>query len=122
MISVQSKWQTFVAVVTVTAATLIPAMTASAQNNGKQQHGEAKYAHLSAQWWQWVFAQPAVDVNGTNTNPVLDATGAYAAAGQANGIGPGNKFFFLTGTYGSDVVRTVTVPKGKALFFPVINY
>lgn len=91
-------------------------------NNGKQQDGEGQYANLTALWWQWVYAQPAMDVGSTNTNPVFDSTGAYAAAGQENGIGPGNKIFFLTGSFGANVVRTVTVPEGKALFFPVINF
>src|SRR5262245_59664768 len=88
---------------------------------GQAQDG-GKYGNLTALWWQWVNAQPAVDVGGTNTNPVLDSTGAYATVGQENGIGPGNKFFFLAGTFGGEVTRTVTVPRGKALFFPVLNY
>jgi hypothetical protein len=91
------------------------------QDNGKRQAGEGQYANLTALWWEWVFAQPAVDVGGTNTNPVLDSTGAYATAGQENGIGPGNKFFFLAGTFGGPATRTVTVPEGKTLFFPLIN-
>ena len=66
------------------AATLIPATTAQ---------GGGKYGHLTARWWQWVLAQPAVDVGGTNTNPLLDTTGDFAAVGQENGIGPGNKYF-----------------------------
>ena len=80
-----------VAMVVVTATTLIAAPIASAQG---------KYGNLTAQWWQWVNAQPAVDLDGTNTNPVLDSTGEYATAGQEDGIGPGNKFFFLAGTFG----------------------
>lgn len=94
---------------------------AEADSNGKAQGGAGKYANLSALWWQWTSAQPAVDVDGTNTHPILDATGAYGAVGQENGIGPGNKVFFLTGTFGGDVARAVTVPPGKALFFPVVN-
>ena len=90
-------------------------------NNGKQEDGEGQYANLTALWWQWLYAQPAIDVGGTNTNPSLDSTGAYAASGQEDGIGPGNKIFFLAGTFGVDAVRTVTVPKGKALFFPAIS-
>jgi hypothetical protein len=93
-----------------------------ADDNGKQEDGEGKYANLAGLWWQWVFEQPAVDVNGTNTNPLIDSTGAYATAGQENGIGPANSYFFLAGTSGGDAARTVTVPAGKALFFPVINY
>jgi hypothetical protein len=69
-----------------------------------------------------VFAQPAIDVDGTNTNPVLDSTGEFASAGQENGIRPGNKYFFLAGTFGGDVTRIVTVPRGKTLFFPVVNF
>jgi len=101
----------------VTVAALAPVWA----DNGKREDGEGKYADLTALWWQWALAQPAVDVDGTNTNPVLDTTGEYAAAGQEDGIGPANKFFFLAGTFGFDAVRTVTVPEGKALFFPVIN-
>jgi hypothetical protein len=105
----------------LTALLLAVAFTpVSAEDNGTRQQGEGKYAQLTALWWQWESAQPAVDVNGTNTNPVLDSTGEYAAVGQEDGIGPGDKFFFLAGTFGGDVTRTATVPSGKALFFPVL--
>jgi len=120
MASVRNIKHGFVAIVAVTAATLVLAMTASAQNNGKQQDGAGQYANLTALWEAWLFSQPAVDIDGTNTNPALDSTGAFAAAGQATGIGPGNKYFFLAGTFGGTAVRTVTLPKGKALFFPII--
>jgi hypothetical protein len=96
----------------VAATTLIPATTASAQG---------RYGDLTARWWEWVLAQPAVDVGGTNTNPVLDSTGEFAAVGQEDGIGPGSKYFFLTGTFGETFTRTVTVPQGKILFFPIFN-
>ena len=98
-------------------------LRAEAENaRGVRQDGAGSYAWLSALWWQWGFGQPAVDVDGTNTNPILDTTGDFAAAGQENGIGPGNRFFFLAGSFGGDVDRTVTVPAGKALFFPVVNF
>src|SRR4051794_14670690 len=71
-----------------------------AEDNGKPQAGAGRYSNLTADWWEWVFAQPAVDVNGTNTNPVLDSTGQFARAGQANGTGPGNRYFFLAGSFG----------------------
>src|SRR4029079_15354700 len=108
------------ALVAVTVAALVLATTAPAQNNGKQQDGEGKYAHLTALWEAWLFSQPAGDVDGTNTNPALDSTGEFAAAGEEDGVGPGNKFFFLAGTFGGDAVRTATVREGKALFFPII--
>ena len=106
-----------VALLAVVALTGVPAA-----DNGKREAGEGKYADLTALWWQWALGQPFVDVGGTNTNPVQDSTGEYAAAGQENGIGPANKFFFLAGTWGGDAERTVTVPKGKSLFFPVIDW
>jgi hypothetical protein len=98
-----------------------------AQSNGKQEAGEGKYANLTATWWQWVFAQQTVDVPSmiapvtTNTNPLFDTTGEYATVGQENGIGPANKYFFLAGGGPSAITRTVTVPRGKALFFPIAN-
>lgn len=97
---------------TLVALTLVPATNASANKD---------YGSLTARWWKWVYAQKAIDRAGTNTNPVLDSTGAYANVDQAHGIGPDNKYFFLTGTFGASVTRTVTVPKGKTLFFPIIN-
>jgi hypothetical protein len=98
-----------------------PAALLRADDNGKRENGEGKYAELTALWWQWVFAQPAVDVGGTNTNPLFDSTGDYATVGQEEGIGPGNRYFFLVGTSGGDATRAVTVPAGKGLFFPIIN-
>src|SRR5262245_14186981 len=95
------------------AATVVPATSASAAN---------EYSNLTARWWTWVYAQPAVDVGGTNTNPLLDSPGQFASLGQANGIGPADKYFFLAGTAGGAVARTVTVPHGKTLFFPILNY
>jgi hypothetical protein len=106
----------------LTAGLVLGAFSSAwAGGSGKSQDGEGKYANLSALWWQWTSAQPAIDVNGTNTHPILDSTGAYASVDQEDGIGPGNKVFFLTGTFGVDVTRTVTVPAGKALFFPIVN-
>jgi hypothetical protein len=81
------------------------------------------FGALTAVWWKWVYDHEAVAVGRTNTFPILDTTGQFAAVGQRNGIGPANKFFFLVGTFpdAGKVTRTVTVPRGKALFFPIIN-
>lgn len=109
--------------VAVAAVALAP--VASAGSAGSAGSSARDYGSLTARWWQWVYAQPAIDVDtpkgATNTNPVLDTTGKYAAAGQKHGIGPGNKYFFLAGTFGGEAVRTVTVPRGKRLFFPIFN-
>jgi hypothetical protein len=67
------------------------------------------YGQWGDAWWQWAFSFP------TDTNPMLDPTGAMAANGQ------GGPVWFLAGTGGGEVTRTVTVPAGKALFFPNYN-
>ncbi len=86
-------------------------------------------AELTADWWQWVYSIPAKDVTvktgphtsaTTNTNPLLDSTGDFAQ-GMSHPKGPGDKYYFLGGTFGGDAVRTVEIPHGKSLFFPVVN-
>lgn len=67
------------------------------------------YGEWGDAWWQWSFAIPA------DINPVTDTTGGFAAMGQSGPV------WFLAGTYGGTVVRTVTVPAGKALFVPIYN-
>jgi hypothetical protein len=128
MIRHLSEMSSRVALIALTLAAMILWSTPVVRaDNGKPEDGLGKYADLTATWWQWLYAQPAVPVvvNGvpTNTNPALDSTGAFAASGQADGIGPDNKYFFLAGTFNSNphTVRTVTVPGGKTLFFPVVN-
>jgi hypothetical protein len=71
-------------------------------------HGKA-YGEWSGAWWQWVYAQP------NSTSPVTDTTGEFGAMGQAGSV------WFLAGTYGTAVERTLTVPSGKFLFVPIIN-
>jgi len=70
------------------------------------------YDELAANWLEWAISIPA------STNPILDTTGAYAAMGQSG------KVWFLAGTTGGApaVTRTITVPSGAALFFPIVNY
>jgi hypothetical protein len=69
------------------------------------------YGELAAGWTEWVTAIPNA------TNPLFDDTGAYAAIGQSG------KVWFLVGSQSSDAVtRSVTVPTGTALFFPIVNY
>lgn len=115
-----SVWLLAAGLVAAVAVTTLP--SALAGGNGKEQDGEGKYANLTAAWWEWVLGAPTADVGTTNSNPVLDTTGEYATYGQEDGQGPGDKYFFLCGTFGFPVDRTVTVPKGKALFFPIVNW
>lgn len=64
---------------------------------------------LADQWYPWILEAPA------STNPLFDMTGAWAGV---NNDGP---VFFLAGSTGGFVTRTITVPSGKALFFPIGN-
>lgn len=71
----------------------------------------ASQSNWSRSWWQWAAS---FDNAGS---PVSDRTGARCGAGQQGPV------WFLAGTYGSQrTVRTCTVPAGKYLFFPLINY
>jgi hypothetical protein len=66
---------------------------------------------LSAEWEQWALSIP------TSVNPTLDTTGQYAVVGQRGPI------WFLAGfSGGGTVTRTCSVPEGKSLYFPAINY
>jgi hypothetical protein len=51
------------------------------------------------------------------TSPVLDTTGEFAHVGQSGSV------WFLGGNFitGGRVTRTVTIPSGKGLFFPVLE-
>ncbi len=63
---------------------------------------------LSAQWWQWVLPIPPAD-NPFGNNPC-----------DINQSGP---FFFLVGTFGGgSAERNCTIPEGKSIFFPVLNF
>jgi hypothetical protein len=67
------------------------------------------YAELGAAWLEWALAAPVA------TNPILDPDGSYAAMGQSG------KVWFLAGTSGGPATRSVTIPTGTALFFPIVN-
>jgi hypothetical protein len=65
----------------------------------------------SVRWWQWAWSFPHEE------SPVADRTGQACASKQAGEV------WFLAGTYGTRrTVRRCTVPFGKYLFFPLINY
>ncbi len=74
------------------------------------------YGEWGDLWWQWAWSFPV------DTSPLFDLTGAQAANGQS---GPVWFLAGLTWFYADPAlhvaVRTVTIPAGKALFFPVAN-
>ena len=62
-------------------------------------------------WWQWLTSIPK------ETNPSLDSSGEYSAENQDE-----TNVWFLAGTFGGLVERRCTIPSGKAILMPVINY
>ena len=67
------------------------------------------YAEWGTRWWQWADSISATD------NPILDPTGADCGQGQSGPV------WFLAGTAGNSVVRSCTVPVGKAILIPILN-
>jgi hypothetical protein len=65
----------------------------------------------SVRGWQWAASFQYEE------SPVADRSGEKCAARQSGDV------WFLAGTYGTKrTIRTCTVPEGKYLFFPLINY
>jgi hypothetical protein len=60
-------------------------------------------------WWQWLSGIPKAN------NPDLDVTGNNAAVQNEGPV------FFLGGNFGGVSARTIKVPYGKSVFFPVLN-
>jgi hypothetical protein len=72
----------------------------------------ASYSQWAARWWQWAYSLPVP------VNPLFDETGAQIASGQSG------KVWFLAGVINvsGTAVRTGTIPAGKALLFPILNF
>jgi hypothetical protein len=68
-------------------------------------------ADWSRSWWQWAASFDDAD------SPIADKTGLHCQLKQSGPV------WFLAGTYGTKrTIRSCTVPAGKYLFFPLINY
>lgn len=65
----------------------------------------------TTQWWKWFFSIPK------ENHPAFDHTGEGWAVNQED-----PNVVFIAGTTGGKVERTVTIPAGKAVLFPVINF
>ena len=70
------------------------------------------FGQWTVDWWNWAYSTPK------SNNPVYDQTGQNAHVNQAGPV------WFLAGTFGENriVRRSCTIPYGKAVLFPVINY
>ena len=108
-------------VVVALSAVLALAVTAPVAF-GQAEQGSTEYGttgELAAAWWQWAGSKPVPK------NPLL---GEYSGGPKCNGRPvsdtPGEAdWWFLAGTIdGSEVERACTVPAGRRLFFPVVNF
>jgi hypothetical protein len=68
------------------------------------------YPEWIARWWQWVLSIPV------ENNPVNDTTGKNCSINQRGPV------WFLAGTVGGVVDRICTIPKEKAVLFPILNH
>ncbi len=71
--------------------------------------GDMTYGEWAGAWWAWALGIPEA------MNPILDSTGEFGDVDQQGSV------WFLAGTFGETAERTVCVPPGKKLFFPIIN-
>ena len=76
-----------------------------------EQVADVSQEEWSRNWWQWAGSF------GYEESPIADKIGAHCGAKQSGAV------WFLAGTYGTKrTVRECAVPRGKYLFFPLINY
>jgi hypothetical protein len=75
-----------------------------------QSHPYGKsYGAWGAEWWKWVYSIPA------DKNPIQDMTGEFGSLNQSGPV------WFLAGSFGTTVERTLSIPSGKGIFFPIFN-
>ena len=65
---------------------------------------------LSEQWWQWALSVPAA------INPILDETGSRASINN-----DGSVFFLAGNRWIGTSTRSINLPVGVPVFFPVMN-
>jgi len=70
-------------------------------------YGGLSYGDWAAAWWQWAFQIPA-----TASHPIFPGGNTLVAQS--------GRVWFLAGVLGTEV-RSITIPSGIALFFPVAN-
>jgi len=70
------------------------------------------YGEWSGVWWQWALSIPA------QVTPFLDLDGAQCGTLQSGPV------WFLAGTSGplSSVTRTCSIPSGRAILIPIMNF
>src|SRR5690242_15987247 len=110
--SKKQYWRNVVAALLVSLGLLASAKASPVRTSCPQvlPNGKA-YEKLSADWWKWAYSFPV------SINPLFDATGAQGYLGNQGNL------FFLSGVINlsGTATRTITVPAGKPLFFPILN-
>jgi hypothetical protein len=117
--------------VTVATAILALSLAGFAQSSTPEalspsgKHYGKTYGGWSAAWWQWALSTPVhAPPFGDNVNhPLVDLTGAKCGVGQSGPVWFLGGAFVEAGTSGTAMVvrDQCAVPKGKALFFPLLN-
>src|SRR5689334_9659060 len=67
-------------------------------------------AQWTADWWTWYWQHPA------SSDPTTDPDGRFA---NVNNMG---SMFFIAGTPGGSAERSFSVPAGKPLLIPMVNF
>ena len=107
-----------VLVVAVLVALVVPTVDALARGKRNSNPGVApphakahgmSYGEWAAEWWTWALNCPP------DQCPILDDTGQSAHVNQSGSV------WFLAGTFEGEVIRTCTVPAGKAIYIPLVN-
>jgi hypothetical protein len=90
------------------------------QSNAKESlflRNENPYGHSweewTIRWWNWLLSIPK------KSNPALDTSGEQFNLETQNG---NRDVIFLPGNLGGCSVRTYTVPSGRAILIPIINF
>lgn len=99
-----------IVIVVIAVATSQKSQPAFLANSEKTVEGKP-LGYWASAWWTWAYGQPA------GRDAVRDRTGVFCASNQNGNV------WFLAGGYGSSqLVRTCTIPEGKYIFFPLINF
>ncbi len=128
------NWQSFLFAVALIGG-LIAAIPAVTLAHDQDEHGippnvispgetyyGMTYGDWSAAWWQYTIEAPDGAIWSDDSSPNFDC--AYGKLSTISPSALATPVFFLVGGGGPNnttVTRTCTVPKGKAIFFPIIN-
>ena len=70
----------------------------------------SSYASWCQAWVKHIYSVPCAE------NPLISSTNDQTEPDQEGPV------YFLSGTLGGTIQRKVTIPQGKGIFFPVLNY